>query len=83
MNTHTTVVIERTQWVEIATIHDQSGSATLGLVPVENIPMLIEGLKKFIGFNSVLADSLPLHRDKSLDTPFDEYHHETGRPEDV
>ena len=50
-NTHTTVVVEKDKWVEIATLHDQSGSATLGLVPIENIPMLIEGLKKFIGFN--------------------------------
>ena len=47
-DTHTTVVVERDKWIEIITLHDQSGSAAIGLVPIENIPMLIEGLKKFI-----------------------------------
>ena len=66
-DTHTTVVVERDKWIEIITLHDQSGSAAIGLVPIENIPMLIEGLKKFIGFNPVLADSSSSSNKKELD----------------
>lgn len=51
---------------------------------LEAISEMLADIKQLkISCNPMLADSLPLHRDKSLDTPFDEYHHETGRPEDI
>lgn len=57
-DTHTTLVIEKDKWVEIFTQHDQSGSVAIGLVPLENIPMLIDGLKKFISINPPVSLSV-------------------------
>lgn len=58
-NTHTTVIIEKDNWIEIVTLHDQSGSAAIGIVPLENIPMMIEGLKKFISVKPPVSRPLP------------------------
>lgn len=56
-DTHTTIVVEKDNWIEIFTQHDQSGSAAIGMVPLENIPMLIEGLKKFISVKPPVSGS--------------------------
>lgn len=52
-DTHTTKIVREENWISILTIHDQSGSAVEGKVPYENIPVLIENLKKFISVNAV------------------------------
>lgn len=55
-DTFTTIVTETKRGVEIMTQHDQTGSASVdGFVPTENIPSLIEELKKYVVFN--LPDS--------------------------
>ena len=48
-DTFTTSVTPNKDGIEIFTQHDQTGSASVnGFVPTENIPSLIEELKKFM-----------------------------------
>ena len=57
-DTFTTIVTPTKDGIEIMTQHDQTGSASVnGFVPTENIPSLIEELKKFIGFNLPVSGS--------------------------
>ena len=66
-HTFTTIVIEKDKWIEIITRHDQSGSGVRGKVPLENIPMLIEGLKKFICVSPVVVGQVCEHRNSKVD----------------
>lgn len=64
--TFTTEVTEAKNGVEIVTLHDQTGSASIGFVPTENILSTIEKLRNFIGFNLPVSGSVCEHEWKSF-----------------